>query len=195
MNAPLLPLCSYASSKWAATNIALFRRRRGRHRDRSDRYDDVCRAACSDALPTESYELIVTSRRSEISLANRASVFARASSFPDVRVYNGLETPIILRADRVAFSGLKRADGHDYDRLATFPSYARRVKHLIVHLTVNWKRNARRRSDFISTNGQISSQFQNSRFRNPSVFSERNIRAISRCYKSTFFLILFFSSH
>lgn len=194
MNAPLVPLCSYASSKWAATNIALFRRRRGRHRDRSDRYDDLCRAACSDALPTESYELIVTSRRSEISLADRASVFARASSFPDVQVYNGLETLIIfvpIASHFLAWS----ADGRDYDRFTTFPSYTRRVKHLIVHLIINWKRNARRRSDFISTIRRISSRFQKSRFRNPSVFSERNIRAISRCYKSAFFLILFFSSH
>lgn len=86
--------------------------------DRLVRYDDLCRAACSDALPAKSREfiiviivvIVVPLYCSEISLGNVLS-FSREHRRFLASDYSSFETRCranYLSADRVAFSGPKR---------------------------------------------------------------------------------------
>lgn len=101
--------------------------------DRLDRYDDLCRAACSDALPAKSCEFIVIIVVSLDSFRNqsRGTCFRfRASIVASWRpiIAASKHRANYLRADHVVFSGRWRSRYRDCDRPATLPSNSKLVE-------------------------------------------------------------------
>lgn len=128
---------------------SLFRRRRGRHTDRSDRYDDLWRAACLNALPAERVVADSEISRGDITLSfSRERRRFSASDYSKRR-----DTVALIIFVPIASHFLARsADGERYrdynrERRDAPPSLssarARHVLYLIIYLMASWKRNAR----------------------------------------------------
>lgn len=148
-------------------NVSSVRRRRGRRTDRSDRYDDLCRAACSDALRNLANSSSSSSSSSSSLFRNRSQKRASivASWRPVIAASKHRCRANYLRADRVAFSGPKR---RLLSRLrSTLPSNSKLVRAERANLP----------SSPISTMRRVSSR--KSRFRNAYSTSDCG-RAISR---------------